>query len=111
MGELAAAFYNVAVKYVPRKSVTSFIASRMPSAESKGKSHSEEYGMATTEPAIEFTVTGAGLESNPRMDAKIQRAINGSAKSMEMKLVKLGKGAKYVFETGQVYFEKEEETL
>ena len=111
MGELGAAFYNIAVRYVPRKKVPSFMASRMPAAESSRKSHAEEYGMDTSEPVIEFTVNGAGLESNPRLDAKIQRAINGAAKSMEMKLVKIGKGAKYVFETGQVYFEKTEEDL
>ena len=108
MGELGAAFYNVKVKYVPRGKVPSFMASKMPQAEAAGKSRVTESGMSTPEPAIEFTVNGKGLESNPRLEAKIQFAINGTVKSMASKLAKLGRGAKYVFETGQVYFEREE---
>ena len=87
------------------------MASKMPQAESAGKSKVAETGMATAEPAIEFTVNGKGLESNPKLAAKIQFAINGTAKSMEQKLKKLARGAKYVFETGQVYFEKTEDDV
>ena len=111
MGELAGAFYNVAVRYVPRKRVTAFVGSKMPQAEAKQKSRVEESGMSGMEPAIEFTVDGKGLEGNPKLVAKIQLSVNGTAKSMEMKLQKLGRGAKYVFETGQVYFEKEADDL
>ena len=111
MGELAGAFYNVAVRYVPRKRVTAFVGSKMPQAEAKQKSRVEESGMSGMEPAIEFTVDGKGLEGNPKLVAKIQLSVNGTAKSMEMKLKKLGRGAKYVFETGQVYFEKEADDL
>lgn len=111
MGELGAAFYNVAVRYVPRKQIPALMVSRMPAAEAVQKSRVTETGMTTTEPAIEFQVDGKGLESNPRMTAKIQRAIQGASNSMAQKLAKIGRGAKYVFETGQVYFEKEEETL
>jgi hypothetical protein len=83
----------------------------MPQAEAQQKSRVEESGMSGLEPAIEFTVDGKGLEGNPKLVAKIQLSVNGTAKSMEMKLKKLGRGAKYVFETGQVYFEKEADDL
>ncbi len=111
MGQLGAAFYNVAIRYVPRKKVTSFQASRMPAAERAGKSRVDEQGMNTPEPAITFTVFGKGLENNPNLDAKIQRVIDGTGRILQAKLSKLARGAKYVFETGQVYFEKTEDTL
>jgi hypothetical protein len=105
-GQLRAACYAVAKKYVPSKRVPAWIAKKIPTVEANGKSKLQEGGMGTPAAFIEMTIKSPGVVSNDRLAAKFQGAIKASQKSIEAKLKKLAKGAKYVFETGAVYFEK-----
>lgn len=105
-GQLRAACYAVAKKYVPNKRVPQWIAAKIPAAEIAGKSSSREIGMDTPNAAIEFAIRSQGVVSNERLNAKFQGAIKGAAISMAAKAKKIAAGAKYVFETGAVYFEK-----
>lgn len=106
MGMLRAAAYSIAVRYVPSKRIPAWVADKIPAAETSGKSRVNEINMGTSSPVIEFTIFGKGLESNPRLVSKLQGAMTGTAESMRAKLQKLSRGAKYIFETGQVYFDR-----
>ena len=105
-GQLRAACYAVAKKYVPSKRVPAWIEKKIPTVESNGKSKLQEGGMGTPEAFIEMTIKSPGVVSNDRLAEKFQGAIKASQKSIEAKLKQLAKGAKYVWETGAVYFEK-----
>ena len=102
-GQLRAACYLVAKTYVPSKRVPAWIEKKFGMVAENGKSRTSEALMGTPEASIEFAITSAGVIRNPRLAAKLQGAIAASAESIRAKLVKVAKGAKYVFETGQVY--------
>lgn len=106
-GQLRASFYCIAKKYVPTKSVPAWIIAKFDAVEANGKSRLNEMGLnGTPEQFIEFTISSKGVENNPFLVAKFQGAIKATSISIQAKLGKIGDGAKYVFETGQVYFEK-----
>lgn len=103
-GQLRAACYRIAKLYVPSKRVPAWIESKFNAVEANGKSRVGESLMNTPEASIEFAITSAGVNSNPYLVAKIQGAIKGASISIKSKLDKISKGAKYIYETGQVYF-------
>lgn len=104
VGQLKASFYRIAKAFVPNKPVPAWIERKFDSVVSNGKSKYME-----APDLIEMTVTAPGVVENPKLVAKLQGAINWSTASVQSKLKKLAQGAKYVIETGQVYFPKDNE--
>jgi len=107
VGQLRAAFYRIARKYVPSKRVPAWVVEKFGAVEMNGKSVLNETGLRNgAEAFIEFTVTSPGVVGNPNLVKKFQGAIELSRFTIDAKLKKIAKGAKYVFTTGQVYFPK-----
>lgn len=108
VGQLRAAFYRIAKRYVPSKRVPGWVAKKFEAVEANGKSTLNESGLREgVESFIEFAIRSPGVVSNEILSSKFQGAIRGAQESIASKLNKIAKGAKYVFETGQVYFEKD----
>jgi hypothetical protein len=103
-GEMRAAFYSVAKHYVPSKRVAGWIMERMPAAVAKGKTeHRDSGNVASPQAFTEFVVRSPGLNSNDRLQHKIQGAIEYSRISLANKLKKIVRGYKYNWQTGAVY--------
>jgi hypothetical protein len=102
-GQLRAAFYRVAVKYVPTKHVPDWIARKFSVVEANGKSSDRESGMGTPEAFIEFTVRAPGVASNVNITAKISGAVQKTNYIVREKLAKILRGYKYDWETGKVF--------
>lgn len=105
VGQLRAAFYRIAKKYVPAKRVPQWIEKHFATVEANGKSRLTESGvLGQSGSFIEMAVTSPGVVENERLVEKFQGAIDYSRQIMQIKLHKLAKGAKYVLETGAIYF-------
>jgi hypothetical protein len=103
-GELRAAFYAVARHYAPKVVVPGWIASKMETALAKGKaSYRDMLTPDNPQAFIESTFKAPGLESNPRLQRKIQGAMDKRAKIVFTKLKQVISGYKYNFETGQAF--------
>ena len=107
VGELRAAFFAVAKKYIPQTYMPPWVSSKIEAVKAKGKSKVAEYGMGTPQAAIEFQIAARGIVSNEVLVSKINGAIKWSQESVRAKCQKILRGAKYLFETGQVYFERD----
>ena len=105
-GMLKAAFYYAAQKFAPNITVPAWIAAKMPAVEAADKATTREEGSGTPQGFVEMTVRGAGLASNEMLTQKISAAVRSTEISLQAKCRKILDGAKYVFETGQVYFER-----
>ena len=111
IGELRAAFYAVAKEYAPLKRIPVWVSDNFAKVESNGKTQHHEDGMGTAVASIESKTTAPGVVSNDRLARKFRGAIVRTEKAVRYKLDQIGKGAKYVFETGQVYFPKGEDEM
>jgi len=108
VGQLRASFYVVAKEYAPLKRIPAWIAHSFGTVEGEGKSQHHEDGMGTPVASIESRVTSPGVISNGGLTRKFQGAITKSRFVLQSKLEKIGRGAKYLFESGQVYFPQPE---
>lgn len=106
-GQLRAAFYRIAIIYVPSKAakVPAWISKHFGVVEANGKSRLNESGLnGGPEAFIEFTITSPGVVTNPVLVEKFRRVIEATGPILQAKMRKISRGAKYVFETGGVYF-------
>ena len=106
-GQLRAACYRIAKQCGSKKRVPAWLEKKFAAVAANGKSVLNESGLRNgAESFIESTIHTPGLVSNDRLARKMQAAINASAEGIRRKAGKILQGAKYVFETGQTYFQK-----
>jgi len=110
IGDLRATFARAAVDLGIKKRIPAWILKRVGAVTENGKSIFNDSGLNDpTDPWIEFGSRAKGVTSNPHIVEKIQHVIAARSKTMAKKLKDIASGAKYVFETGQVYFPKVDE--
>jgi hypothetical protein len=102
-GELRAAFYRVAVKYVPSKRVPGWIMDKFDQVVAKEKSSDRTGDLDTPLAFIEFTVNAPGVTSNTSISGKISRALQGSQTILQSKLQKILRGFSYDWQTGRIF--------
>lgn len=103
-GELRAAFYAIAARYVPSKRIPAWIRAKFPQVEASGKSSFNESNLRVKEFAsLEFTIRAPGVTSNPGLVQKFNGALEQSAHILAAKTDKILAGFKYDWETGKVF--------
>ena len=100
-GELRACFYRVTLKYT-RRHIPAWVLQRVDQVIAKGKSTLNDQTQAD-EAFIEFGVAAPGVNSNARITAKIQGAVEQSKIILLEKIKKVLAGYKYDWETGRVF--------
>ena len=104
VGESRASFARTAAELAPQKRIPSWVKALILKVTRNGKSIFNPAGLANAEkPTVDFGSTAPGVESNPSMVAKIQRAINKRRAIMADKFEKLARGYVYNWNTGQVF--------
>ena len=107
LGELRASFARTAEAFNARKRIPVWVTDKIGETTWNGKSIFNDAGLNhPTEPFIEFGSRAKGVESNPIIAEKIHAAFVRRSYIIADKVKKLARGAKFVFETGQVYFPK-----
>lgn len=103
-GELRAAFYSIAARYVPSKRIPAWIRAKFPQVEASGKSSFNEANLRHQEFAsLEFTIRAPGVTENPGLVQKLNGAIEQSAHILAAKTEKILAGFTYDWNTGQVF--------
>lgn len=103
IGELRATFASAAAKLLPSKRVPSWVEEKIAQVESKGKTHFEPLAGLAPASYLEFGSHAPGVESNPRVQEKMQGAVDRRSYVMESKIKKLLAGYAYNYNTGQVF--------
>ena len=110
LGELRASFARTAEAFNTRKRIPAWVTAKIGETTWNGKSIFNDAGLNhPTEPFIEFGSRAKGVESNPIIAERIHAAFVRRSYIIADKVKKLSRGAKYVWETGQTYFPKNED--
>lgn len=103
-GQLRAACYRIASRYVPTKRIPGWIRDKFDDVERNGKSVLDE-ALLRNGPlaAIEFTIRSPGLESNPKLGEKYEAALKKTEYILGEKLRKILAGYAYDWATGKIF--------